>query len=625
MKIKFATLLPLALSFAVTFSASLSIARADETPQPLLEIKAENAARLVPNSEQVKVASAPEGFVMTIETGPEGYPGVSLTPADGATWDLSKFGHVAARVTNLGDKAASISLRVDNPGPWQENRWNTETISLQPGESGAVKTIFGFQYGYKTGYPLNAATISNVQIFAGKSDIRQTFRIESVEAAGPAGEKSAVAPNDVRIVPENGWLLGENATLNAEQISADHATAQLENNAVRLNFPANETDQKVTIKPAQGRWDLRKYLQMRVQIKNESAAPATVKLRLESNGGPSDWIEAKLDADETREVIVPFAPDATHDLSDKKKPNVINNDAVAALVIASDKADNESTITVQKMRADVPDLEVPNWLGQRPPVDGDWVQTLDENFDRPLDPSLWSVYGENYWDKQSHWSKDNVIVADGVAKLRYEKKTGFNNDDPTQKETPWQSGYLHTYDKWAQRYGYFEARMKLPKGPGLWPAFWMMPDRGRGDKTDEYKRQSTENGGMEFDIMEHLTRWGPNRYNIAMHYDGYGKQHQSIGSDKLYLQPDKDGYITTGLLWTPGVAVYYANGRELARWENPRISSVPEILMFTLPMGGWDNSALDETKLPDDFTIDYVRVWQRKDLAEAGDGTKPLN
>jgi hypothetical protein len=33
---------------------------------------------------------------------------------------------------------------------------------------------------------------------------------------------------------------------------------------------------------------------------------------------------------------------------------------------------------------------------------------------------------------------------------------------------------------------------------------------------------------MEFDIMEHLTRWGPNRFNIAMHYDGYGEGHKGV-------------------------------------------------------------------------------------------------
>jgi beta-glucanase (GH16 family) len=114
--------------------------------------------------------------------------------------------------------------------------------------------------------------------------------------------------------------------------------------------------------------------------------------------------------------------------------------------------------------------------------------------------------------------------------------------------------------------------------------------------------------------MEHLTRWGVNRYNIAMHWDGYGKNHKSVGTDTVYCQPDQDGFITAGLLWLPGKVVYYCNGKEVARWENPRIGSVPAEMMFTLPAGGWDNDWLDDAKLPDDLVIDYVRVWQRADL-----------
>jgi beta-glucanase (GH16 family) len=152
--------------------------------------------------------------------------------------------------------------------------------------------------------------------------------------------------------------------------------------------------------------------------------------------------------------------------------------------------------------------------------------------------------------------------------------------------------------------------MKLPTAAGLWPAFWMMPDRG-AQAGEQWKRQDTSNGGMEFDIMEHLSRWGPYRYNIAMHYDGYAKDHKQLGSDKIYVEPDKDGFITCGLLWTPGSAIYYCNGKEVLRWIDPRISSVPSILMFTLPNGGWDNNELDDAQLPADFVIDYVRVWQR--------------
>ena len=129
---------------------------------------------------------------------------------------------------------------------------------------------------------------------------------------------------------------------------------------------------------------------------------------------------------------------------------------------------------------------------------------------------------------------------------------------------------------------------------------------------------------MEFDILEYLSRWGPYRYNIAMHWDYARHQSPDQQTDTTcnYVLPDQDGFITAGLLWLPGVAVYYANGREMARWETPRISNIPSYLIFTLVSGGWDNDDLDDAKLPDDFVVAYARAWQRKDLASAVDGLK---
>jgi len=178
------------------------------------------------------------------------------------------------------------------------------------------------------------------------------------------------------------------------------------------------------------------------------------------------------------------------------------------------------------------------------------------------------------------------------------------------------------YGKWTQRYGYFEARLKIPTCPGLWPAFWMMPDRGK-ELGPQWKRASTHNGGMEFDIMEHLTAWGPYRYNIAFHWDGYDKDHKATGTSNIYAQADKDGFMTVGLLWLPGFAAYYANGKEVARWESERISNVQSYPIFYMVSGGWANVPLDDSQLPADFVIDYIRVWQREDLASPEDGVKP--
>src|SRR4051812_3551732 len=104
-----------------------------------------------------------------------------------------------------------------------------------------------------------------------------------------------------------------------------------------------------------------------------------------------------------------------------------------------------------------------------------------------------------------------------------------------------------------------------------------------------------------------------------MHWDGYGKEHQCLGSDKIYVRPDAQGSLTCGVLRTPGELVYYCNGHEVLRWKNERVSSVPSYLIFYMPSGGWDNDAVDDSRLPADFLIDCVRVWQRKDLASSID------
>jgi hypothetical protein len=149
--------------------------------------------------------------------------------------------------------------------------------------------------------------------------------------------------------------------------------------------------------------------------------------------------------------------------------------------------------------------------------------------------------------------------------------------------------------------------------------FWLMPDRGE-PVGPQWKRADTGKGAMEFDIMEFLSRWGPYRYNIALHWDGYDKEHKQTGTTTIYFEPDKDGYITAGLLWLPGLAVFYANGKEVARMESSRVSNVQSDIMFTHVTGGWDNNAIDDKTLPDDYIIDYVRAWQRKDLASEVDG-----
>jgi len=635
----------LLLSFAVlALAVQLAPSAHAEAPtKDLLDLKTiDTAKRASPQygaddqvSATVSNDAAAPGVVITIKPGKAGYPGLNLKPAEQKAWDLSAFGHVEARVVNTGSKAALFAVRIDNAGNWHNNPWNTEQTYLKPGERATIKVIFGHQYNHKPGYALNPKAVVNILMFTGKADNAISFRVESLVAGGSAGEKPPVDPASIRTKPANGMMLGTGVNIDGEtQIEAKGTKVSVVDQSVQIVFPAAKGEQMMTIKPPAGRWDLRDATEVRVKVKNEGESPVTPSVQLASNTGPTGLVTAAtpLAAGAEQEITVSFIPtvagkgvSVTNPGFYSAQPGTGTNftsDTVGAVKISA-KHEGETTLLVESIVADAPAAQIPDWLGKRPPVDGNWVRTFDDEFNgRTIDGTKWNIYGPNFWDQASHWSKDNVIVGDGVVKLRYDKKTGYHNDDPKEKRTGHAAGFLETYGKWVQRYGYFEARMKLPTAPGLWPAFWMMADRGV-KAGSLWVRQDTGNGGMEFDIMEHLTRWGPYRYNIALHWDGYQKDHKSVGSDKIYIQPDKDGFITCGLLWIPGAAIYYADGREVFRWESPRVSNVQSYMMLTLPIGGWDNNSLDDKQLPADFVIDYVRVWQRKDLASSVDGYQP--
>ena len=650
--------LGLAVTLAFTLSFGLAAARAQVggiAPKFLIDpASPKAAAQLKPSTDQVTATTAANGVTVTIAGGPEGYPGIAITPEGGAPWDLTPWGRVEAKITNLGDSGLALALRVDNK--LDGSSCNTEGVNLKPGETKVVKVIFGYSFGYKPGFALKPGSVIQLLIFAnGKKATPRSFRIEDVQASGAAGEKPPVDPSTVRVKPAGGVLFGPSVTLDAAKqlIAKGGATAVVApgNSGLQLTFTGDtKTPESVVLKPAAGSWQLTDAYQVQVTLKNTGPTPVTPSVHLDSKGGASSTITASapLAPGASAVITVPFAAVVSPVIPTDPKQEVFakgswseNNwapqkgtgtpftsDWAKAVVILGGKTPGAKSLLVTSIVANVPPGEaLPSWVGRRPPVPGDWIQTLDENFEGgAINLNRWNVYTDNYWDKRTHFSKDNAIVKDGKLTLRYEKKTGFHNDNPadtkTVGKTDYACGFADTYGKWRQRYGYFEARVKLPKAPGLWPAFWTMPDRGP-DAGPQWARANTGKGGIEHDILEFLSGWGPYRYNLAFHWDGYGKEHKSAGSTTNYVLPDKDGYITTGVYWIPGLAVYYAQGKEVLRWESPRVSTVPAYVMFNMVSGGWDNQPLEDAQLPDDFVIDYVRVWQRKDLASPLDGPMP--
>ncbi len=610
--------------------AAAAQARAEAEPKVLIDATSAAAVGAHVKSNErfgdTTFSATENGIDVGIKAnGESGFPGLAFSPGEGQSWDLSQHGHISVRVTNTGEKRIYLTLRVDNAGNHQDKPWNAESKVIAPGKTETIKVIFGYAYGFKPGFKLDASKVTGSLLFSGKTDAAQSFRVESLVAGGEAGEQPPVNPEHVRITPPNGVILGEgdNASEQVKMTSNGGKFAVVEG-GIQLDFAAG-AKQTVAIRPTIGRWNLRDHMQVQVRLKNAGQAPATPAIRLESNDGPTETIaaDAPIAPGESATITIPFAGSTPwrgpQDLETKPLKGThgsrFASNVVQSVMIDSGAGDAARTLLVESITANMPPAQpLPDWVGKRPPIEGDWKMTFEETFDEgKIDESKWNIYTSNFWDKRSHFSKQNVLVADGKATLRFEKRTGNHNDDPAGKVTDYATGFLDTYGKWTQKYGYFEARMKLPSAPGMWPAFWLMPDRGV-EAGPQWKRADTGNRGMEFDIMEYLSRWGPNRHTIAFHWDGYGDKHKATGTP-VYVAPDKDGYITSGLLWLPGLAVVYCNGQEFARWENPRICEIQSYIIFTAVSGGWDNDPIDDAQLPADFVIDYVRAWQRADLA----------
>lgn len=585
------------------------------------------------NQPDVSFTTGKEGVEISIQAaGKSSFPGIRIQPE--SPWNLTKHGRIEATIHNSSIMAMRISMRVDDA----IGETGAASVGIPPGESRTLAVYLAYAGKSK----LKSSAIKSILIFGTKSPNAQTFRIEQIVAAGPTGEKPPVDPRTAAVKPTKGVLLDEKSIITAAKQLVLLGSAKATADAGTLNLVfAGGTNEGVTFKPALGFWNLNEFSQVRVQVRNTSNMPVIPSVRIESKDGPTATIPAKTSISPGRsaEIVVPFAsvrPWEGSDDPDVGNPEIKKNfkgkpdtgtafisHRVTGVTVLGENTPKSKSLRVTSIIAENPvSIDLPKWLGQRPPVEGEWTKTFEDNFDgEQIDLTKWNIYGPNFWDKRTHFSKDNVIVKDGKLTLRVERKTGRHNDSPDGKETDYATGFADTYGKWVQRYGYFEARVKLPSAPCLWPAFWLMPDRGIA-KGDQGARQSTKFGGMEFDIVEQLSIYGTQRFNLAMHWDGYGAAHKVTGTGSIYLPADKDGFLVVGLLWTPGSAILYGNGKAVARWNNPRISSVPSCFLLDHVTGGWETEALDDAQLPGDFVLDYVRAWQSKDLATPDDGFK---
>lgn len=178
----------------------------------------------------------------------------------------------------------------------------------------------------------------------------------------------------------------------------------------------------------------------------------------------------------------------------------------------------------------------------------------------------------------------------------------------------WQSGLLAsatpTNAGFAQRYGYFEMRAKLPPGPGTWPGFWLNANQRRDDP----------NPGVEIDVIEYYGQF-PDAYHSAVHVWNKADPKKSTVQDHVVAVQSES--LTTAF-HTYGVDVeadwitFYLDRRETWRAATPPELKDPMMVLVDLALGsGWP---IDKTPNPSVMQVDYVHVFAAPTTALAASG-----
>ncbi len=249
-------------------------------------------------------------------------------------------------------------------------------------------------------------------------------------------------------------------------------------------------------------------------------------------------------------------------------------------------------------------------------ANANWVLTWSDEFAAPdgsaPDPKKWTMetggggWGNNELEyytlrrTNSRVEKGNLVI-DALQ----EKFTG--PDGVTREYT---SARLKTEKLFTQKYGKFEARIRIPKGQGMWPAFWMLGD--------DISTAGWPACG-EIDIMENVGS-APATVHGTLHGPGFSGD-KSLGAP--YALPGgsiSDDFHLFAVEWEPNEIRFYVDGRLYetrtpadlppgARW----VFDHPFFLILNVAVGGnWPGRPDASTKFPQQMLVDYVRVYSRK-------------
>lgn len=252
----------------------------------------------------------------------------------------------------------------------------------------------------------------------------------------------------------------------------------------------------------------------------------------------------------------------------------------------------------------------PPKLGERVQVPGGPARLTfsDEFSGDSLDPEVW-----NRWYPHTSSCPAKCVDQGYYAPDAFEQYYGvlmIRSDRRRHGDFKYSTGVITTRGSFAQAYGYFEVRAKLPRGVGLWPAFWMIP--------------ADQSWPPEIDVFEYLGK--DSSYNMGFHWTEPGGEHR-FKINTLWDRPYyTNAFKTYGVSWRPGELVWYVDGVEKSRQTGDLIPDMPMSMIINTAVGNypWAGRPDASTVLPAYLAIDYVRAYQYEDVPPGAQGHRVL-
>ncbi len=244
-----------------------------------------------------------------------------------------------------------------------------------------------------------------------------------------------------------------------------------------------------------------------------------------------------------------------------------------------------------------------------------WSLTWSDEFNAPNgtqpDPKKWSFeLGGKGWgnnELETYTSRPvNAEQRDGNLIITAQKEDFTGADGIARNYT---SARIRTKGLFSQAYGRFEARIQLPLGKGIWPAFWML-----GDDIDTVHWPTSG----EIDILENIGE--PSIVHSTLHGPGYSAAKGITAQLALPAgQAVNTAFHLYAVEWEPNEIRFYVDDTLIAK-RTPADLPAGTKWVFDHPFfiilnvavgGGWPGNPDTTTTFPQQMRVDYLRVYSR--------------